>query len=257
MPFPWIPALIVAGATVVGVHNAKKANNKNAMLRKPSELEEYRKNIRKHWKTDFVFTDSWSRRKDARQLGADELLPGELSAVTYTVGCYTVRSSQRVYRIPENNMVYIPDDEIPADKEVPDDKDAMDYFGRALAKKQRLFAGVAVADAMDFFEGEKYRRKCRMANEITARHNADPAGEFKYICRAASATNRSWSERISCVCTIKKTASLPDEHACLFVCNAYMGNSYGTYRWYEFNPKGKLTHFRIHPLAEDDRENYW
>ena len=60
--------------------------------------------IQNHWKDTAVFTDAlyieaWEWGEIGKKVPEGELLPGELSAVTFPAGCYTVRSAQRVYRI--------------------------------------------------------------------------------------------------------------------------------------------------------------
>ena len=60
--------------------------------------------IQEHWRQTVVFTDAlhiepWEWGEIGKKVLEGELLPGELSAVTFSVGCYTVRSAQRVYRV--------------------------------------------------------------------------------------------------------------------------------------------------------------
>lgn len=58
--------------------------------------------IRKHWSSSVVFTDAWHPGINDQEYAEAELLPGELSAAVFTVGCYIVRTAKRVYRIPES-----------------------------------------------------------------------------------------------------------------------------------------------------------
>ena len=60
-----------------------------------------KKIIRKHWNGAAVFTDAWHPGINEQEFTEAELLPGELSAVIFTVGCYIVRTAKRVHRIPE------------------------------------------------------------------------------------------------------------------------------------------------------------
>lgn len=76
--------------------------------------------IQKHWKDTAVFTDAlyiepWEWGEIGKKVQEGELLPGELSAVTFPAGCYTVRSAQRVYRIYGTG--YFPEKETPVSRE--------------------------------------------------------------------------------------------------------------------------------------------
>lgn len=78
---------------------------------------EDRATIQKHWKDTAVFTDAlhielWKWDEGGTKVPEGELLPGELSATTFSVGCYTVRSAQRVYRV--YGPIYAPEKETPA-----------------------------------------------------------------------------------------------------------------------------------------------
>lgn len=198
------------------------------MLKK-DVLEKDRELIRKHWKTEAVFTDAWRPGADERKVPEEELLPGELSAVVFQVGCYTVRSAQRVYRI--HGPEYAPELETPADNEEVE-----------MVRKD-LETGVEMRKEADC-EAAAWDEKLRVTNEISARHNSDPNTEFIYICRAAETRNASWYEYIGDIYVVKDNAHIPDEYASLLVYSHYEGRSFGFDMWYKFGPTGKLTVLR-------------
>lgn len=68
--------------------------------------------IQKHWKHSAIITGSLHFGY-GQKLMETELLPGELSAEIFQVGCYTVRSTKRVYQVCES-VVYSPEKEHPA-----------------------------------------------------------------------------------------------------------------------------------------------
>ena len=195
----------------------------------------YKNKIRKYWmKRDIVFTDSWHGKELVeRQVSENDLLPGELSAVTFTVGCYTVRSAQRVYKVHESG--YSPELEIPADNE------ELDLIKQS---KDVIFPN--------------WNRKFRITHEIMAKHNfslkSKSSNEYKYLCRAARARNYSWTENISLIITVKER-TLSDEHASLFVKMSWTGESFGCEHWYELRPDGEVTNFRLHDLDRGDDDN--
>jgi len=185
---------------------------------------------KKRDKQTIIFTDEWTGNAQNRRLKEDELLAGELSATIYTVGCYYVRSAKRVYMIPEGNLGYNPENEIPADA---------DYLKKI--KERESMLGIFLPDSAH-----------RITHEISARHENDLnevfANGFRYICRAAEARNLFWVERIRCIFTVKERL-LPDESASLFVCNQHTGNSFSSDTWYELNSQGLISEFNVHPYA--------
>ena len=192
--------------------------------------------IRGHWSGTAVFTDAWDHRTDGQKLPEEELLPGEVSAVTFKVGCYTVRSAQRVYKVHEPG--YSPELEIPAGKEEVD-----------LVKKEVGAdpAGVCCVARGGLLGLGKWRDTLRLTHEISARHDSEPSGRFIYICRAAQARNASWSEGIGSIYTVKESEAVPDEYSSLLVCNSFVGSSFSSNIWYKLAPTGRIT--RLSPGA--------
>ena len=193
--------------------------------------------IQNHWKDTAVFTDAlhieaWEWGEIGKKVPEGKLLPGELSAVTFPAGCYTVRSAQRVYRIYGSG--YFPEKETPSSREdterVRKDVTPMGTIGPL---------SPAWCDAL------------RVTHEISARHNDAPEGKFTYICRAAEARTGRWKEHISAIYSVKESKFTPDEYASLLVCLAFAGDSHGADTWYKLDPTGKITTLRLHPYDSD------
>jgi hypothetical protein len=169
---------------------------------------------------DIVITDILSEEKLVSHVNPEDLLPGELSAITFNVGCYTVRSSQRMY-IPQGKGYYNPKEEIPATKE---------EFDRY---KSNSSLGVLEMGRL------------RETHEISAIHKSESDGVFtmKFIevCRASYALDYSWTEDIICICTAKKR-NFTDEHDRLFVKTRFMNSSSTSYRWVYLNTHGLVKH---------------
>lgn len=196
--------------------------------------------LRTHWKPLAAFTGFW-HPEHGKQVSESELLPGELSAVTFKVGRYTVRSAQRVYQIHEPG--YIPEMETPASSEDVE-----------LVRKNivPVNAGPQVSFAMTTGIGfQPWRDKLRVTHEISARHQDNPSGTFTMICRAAEARNYTWTEHIGTICAAKEHIAVPDKRASLFVCSTYVGDSFSVDTWYKLDPTGKITTLSLHPYDSD------
>lgn len=182
----------------------------------------FKEMIKQNWNETAVVTDSTDpKEREIHKLTEDELLPGELSASVFNVGCYTVRSAQRVYRIHEDG--YSPELEMPADKAEVD-----------LVRKE----------PEGFVLFPSWRNKLRVTHEISAAHTDNPNNVPIYICRAARARDLRWSEYIGEICVAKEHEIVPDEYASLFVCLTFVGSSHSFNTWYKLDPTGKITTFR-------------
>lgn len=196
--------------------------------------DEDRATIQKHWKDTAVFTDAlhiepWEWGEIGKKVLEGELLTGELSATTFSVGCYTVRSAQRVYRV--YGPIYAPEKETPASWEETE-----------LVRKDITPMGTIKPLV------PAWRDELRVTREISARHNDAPEGQFTYICRAAEASSGRWKEHISAIYSVKESKFIPDEYASLLACLAFTGDSYGVDTWYKLDPTGKITTLRLHPF---------
>lgn len=61
-----------------------------------------------------VFTDTWDFGVYDAKVPENGLLPGELSAVTFRVGCYIVRSALRAYRCHKVGDILEKQGQVPA-----------------------------------------------------------------------------------------------------------------------------------------------
>ena len=186
--------------------------NEDDRIMKIAIKPEEKQVIRKHWNCAAVFTDAWNRDKKESEVSEAELLLGELSAVTFLIGCYTVRSARRVYRVYEPG--YRPKLETPAEPaEIALIKKDMAYLHAG--PDVSVTTGIGVPSWQDKF---------RITHEISAKHNDNPNEVFTYVCRAAGSTNYRWCEKVDSICTAKDSDLIPEEYASLFVCNTYVGD---------------------------------
>lgn len=172
--------------------------------------------------------------KQAEFVPEEQLLTGEISACIFRLGCYLVRSAQRVYKISSEG-VYSPKNESPASNEETEivRKDIMDAGG---------------FHTRSIFMLEPWRDSLRLTHEISARHMDTPGESFTYICRAASARNYSWSEGIEEVTCEKAGPEIPDEYASLVVRLGWTGSSYSMDTFYRLEPTGKVTEDTVRPF---------
>lgn len=196
--------------------------------------------IRNHWSKAVVFTGSWEG-KEGKEVPAERLLPSELSAVLFQVGCYTVRSAQRVYQICEPG--YSPERETPASSE------EVELVQKDIAHNANRL-GLTVYGGYGW---SPWQNRLRVTHEISARHQDSPDSLFTVICRAAQSRDGgiSWSERITAVLTAKKHLAVPGKSASLFVCNRYVGSSFSSDTWYKLDPDGKTETLSLHPFNSD------
>lgn len=203
--------------------NEEASENEN-VRRAVAVNDDRLKTLRKHWSSSAVMTDDYTSKTKEQAVEKEDLLPGELSAVTFKIGNYTVRSAQRVYKILDAG--YDPENEPPADEA---------DLVRVKAEIDRI-----VPSFQDEF---------RFVHEISARYENGVNDQFTFICRAAEARNCYWSESIEAICTVKENT--PDNDASLLVLNTYMGDSFSVDTWYKFDPEGKITTLKLHPYDEN------
>ena len=209
------------------------------IIEKTYEQNESRgmKTLRKHLGNDIVFTGVWADATEERQLEESELLPGELSAVTFTLGCYTIRSAQRVYKELKDYS------EAPAD-------------GEDIAYLKELKASPLTGRWIDNYERNE---KFYINQEIMAKHNSDPKdvfeGNFKYVCCATE--KYRFPQTINFICTLKESASSSDEHASLFVFIEHICDSFRTEDWYKLTPNGVIRKYGTHSYNPASFEASW
>lgn len=188
--------------------------------------------LRKHWSSSAVMTDDYTSETKEQKIAEEDLLPGELSAVTFQIGCYTVRSAQCVYKIMDSS--YDPENEPPADE-----------------AELKLLRAQTAQPGMTATHLPALRSHLRMVHEISARYKDTPQDKFTFICRAAHARNYSWSESIEAVCAVKENSAVADEEASLLVLDTYIGDSFDVDTWYKLDPDGRITTLKLHPFDSD------
>jgi hypothetical protein len=181
--------------------------------------------LRKHLGNKIVITDYKNILTEEHEVESRNLLIGELSAVIFTIDCYIIKSSLRVYKINDGVEVLA---------------DTLDYIRSLKGNINEL-------------PHEKYR----IYNEISARHNLCPNGELKLITRATNAINYSWLENIDCICTIKKEKTTSNEQASLFILKRYIGDSFNAEYWDKLDKNGEIIRHKIHPNDDDSYKRKW
>jgi len=185
--------------------------------------------IRKHWSKEAVVTGSW-QGKEAREVPAGQLLPGELSAALCEVGCYTVRSAQRVYRV---NQDYT---------ETPACAEELEAY-----KSQW---------ETDWVMSDGWLGDLRLVHEISARHHDGPEREFILVDGARNAHRCYWMESINAIYAAKENASVPDEYASLFVNKFWMGDSHSADYWRKLDPTERIWEISLGDCSDDDAQFY-
>ena len=202
--------------------------------------------IRKHWKLSAAFTGSL-HPGHGKKVDEADLLPGQLSAEIFHVGCYTVRSAQRIYQVCEPG--YSPEQEIPATLE---DVELVRKDIAPISAVPRL--GFTMTTGIGL---QPWRNRFRVTHEISARHQDNPSGLFTMICRAAESINSRWSEHIGPICAAKEHIVIPNRKASLFVCSTYVGGSFSADTWYKLDPAGEITTLSLHPYdSESDKARF-
>lgn len=192
--------------------------------------------LKKHWSQTAVLTDTYTSDTPVQEVSEEELLPGELYAEQFLIGCYLVRSAIRMYQIYTPG--YTPEKEVPANAE----------------ETARMRTEYGKYDRNVSYAGLHFDYQHRRTQEITAHHIHDTSGKFTYICRAAEARNVSWTEVIKAICTAKKCAAVPECQASLFVQNTFMGDCWDANTWYQLDCTGKITQLRLHDM-DFDKDN--
>jgi len=182
-----------------------------------------------------------------RRIEPGELLDGELSAVTFILGCYTVRSAQRVYKANDNNRT----------EEIPADADGLNLVRGELHKEEIATARKIMGDG-GMLAREDYTRayipetfnrpwldNFRVTQEISAKHNSDPYGTFtdgfKFVCRAGHVlNNKHWEIKIKSIGAVKKDDTLSDDYADLVVSATNMYITATSQTRYVLTPQGVL-----------------
>lgn len=217
------------------------------MEKEQNHIDEGKLNsFRRHCRdSEAVFTDAWSLGTEEHQVSDEELLLGEIEAVTFQVGCYTVRSALRVYTIQDPDW-YLAEVREPADKDdvemVRKDLAPVNGTETVTGTKESILASWG---NLYTFAGNipQWRDKLRITHEISAKHNFKCDMPFTYICRAADPMNGKWFEYIGDIYAVKERDTVPDESASLLIYLAFSSDFYGVDTWYRFDPDGKIATF--------------
>ncbi len=204
---------------------------------------------------EVVFIDAWSPGTEEHQISDEELLPGEIKAVTFQVGCYTVRSALRVYTIQDPDWYFAKVGK-PADKEEIEmvRKDlALGKEDEKVAREKRSIFASWGASSVFADHIPLWRDKLRITHEISAKHNSNRDMPFTYICRASDPVNGKWFEYIGDIYAVKERDTVPDEKASLLIYFVFTSDFYGVDTWYQFDSDGNERSFSHGPFNTDRR----
>lgn len=191
--------------------------------------------IRNRWNKDAVFMDVLYIYRDKQIFSEDEqifpedkqivpedeLLTGEISAVIYKVGCYSVRMSCRAYVYKDNYT-------FPADKK--NVKIAKECINRRVIR-------------LNMPEG------LNLMYEISAKHINSPVKDYLNICGIPAMS--LFYVPFTGICLVKENKSIPDEYASLLVYEGYSGSSCNVDTWYKLAPTGKREFLKLHNWDPD------
>ncbi|MCM1561272.1 MAG: hypothetical protein NC123_17280 [Butyrivibrio sp.] len=191
---------------------------------------------------EMIVIDAWNPGTSENKVPDEELLPGEIAAVTFRVGSYIVRSALRVYQVHGPDW-YLSEPDAPAEREDAETvrKDLLWKQGKE--KDIRAGGGIFAAwGDRDIYEGYTlaWRERLRITHEISAKHDSSPDGTFTYICRAADPMNGRWFEYIGDIYAVKEKEDIPDGCASLLVYSVFTSDFNGIDIWYRFEPDGKV-----------------
>lgn len=235
----------------------KGMRTEQSMEKEQNHIDEEKLNsFRRHCcDSEVVFADAWSLSTEEHQVSDEELLPGEIKAVTFQVGCYTVRSALRVYTIQDPDW-YLAEVGKPVDKEdvemVRKDLALGKGDEKVVKEKRSIFASwgssSVFADHIPL-----WRDKLRITHEISAKYNFNHDMPFTYICRASDPVNGKWFEYIGDIYAVKERDTVPDENASLLIYFVFTSDFYGVDTWYQFDPDGNVRSFSHGPFNTDRR----
>lgn len=186
------------------------------------------KTLRSHLGDGIAFTGMWANARDEQELEEAELSDGELSGYVFTIGCYTIRSTQCLYR----------------------DDDTIEYSQRVPARPDEIVEYKKEYQNLPFgWTGSGFRE----VQVISAMYK--DTADWQEICMATSSTRSQ--ESIDFIGTMKYDASAPDEQEMLFILKQYTGDSYGVAYWYKLSSDGTVTEYEEHPYNPETFEKTW
>lgn len=183
-------------------------------------LDKCLSDLREHYSNRVALVDVFGKQTTITDVDEQDMHEGEISALSFKLGCYDVVQSSRLY---EDNEINNYTKKIPASREVIAKLSELlesDPFGFSISSR------VAI-------DGVYYR----IVTEIYAKHQ-NATEEYILICDATSASNLSWTEYVRFIGTVKSAPSVSDDNAELFVSTHFEGSSHGSDRWYKLTPGG-------------------
>ena len=150
------------------------------------------------------------------ELKKDELLKGELSAVTYDFGIYTIRIANRIFHDSQTlNGCYRPGSKNPEP-----------------ASEEEI-------RSLEMFLSQPTDYSYRRATEVSVRCR-NSRNTFKTVCYCSDSRTVSWTEGLGFVRRVKKHIFSPDKSSVLYICKIFYGNSNTIKYWYAVYPEGKI-----------------
>ncbi|MCM1328146.1 MAG: hypothetical protein NC253_01780 [Ruminococcus sp.] len=199
--------------------NAKQLKNKSV------------KTLKKHLGESIVIMGDWDRPKNLRELDEAELWEGEVGATEFTVGAYTVRSSERLY-IDDNDEIY--------------------YHMRKPASPEKVEEYKKMKRKMGLIL--RFPDDVRRVYEVSAKLTSDTDGKFDFVCLATETPSGYWTETLYYIASVK--ASDEAEKEDLFVYKEYMGSERSVEHWYRYSG-GEVSKYSIDPYDPDSYEEKW
>lgn len=209
-----------------------------------------------------IFTDTWHPGADWEEVPEEDLFPGELSAVFFRVGCYTVRSAMRVYKVHDPDASKGQRGKIPADPAEVALVRKDSYYKTFI---EPVISGDVPAAAeypalTTAIRPPVWRYELCAVHEMSAKYIKKADSGFVHICSAVQYINirdpedmakepsmpgvSGCYEYIGDIYTVKVQESSPDESASLLIYKHYESSRQGVDTWYRFDPSGKLASSR-------------
>lgn len=178
--------------------------------------------LREHYGNDIVFGDMLDMHTKMKRRNDKELLANEICAYGYTLGCYDILMTERLYR---------------------DDVDC-DYTEKKPANRKQT---------AETRENLRDPSGCRSVTEIYAKHIG--SGKYKLICDAAC--SMLWWEAVFFIGTVKKNVSVSDNEADLIVLKQYSGEYNDTDYWFVFDRTEKTKSYKAIYSEDDSEKSTW
>ena len=202
-----------------------------------------------------VFTDTWDFGVYDAKVPENGLLPGELSAVTFRVGCYIVRSALRAYRCHKVGDILEKQGQVPASQaELAAVRNDL-YFKKFIEpiKTGSFPAEENLSELISSVPLPFWRNELCIRHEISAKHIGWLDKEFSYICSAVQYINSGVLE-LSCgtnavgsyeyigdIYSMTEQEKIPDESGALLIFKHFENSCQSIDTWYRFDPAGKIT----------------